>query len=402
MSGSSSFIGQPWAVREISLINPSDRAWLLHFCALLSRDSDAAEDLAQETLIEAWRHADRLRDPSEVRPWLTGIARNVHRRWARQQARQARRTLPTRQDSGGLIDQIPDDDAFDYEAKLDRKELATLLDRALGLLPVETRDLLIQHYIEESSHAEIAERLGLSKGTLSVRLHRGRLMLRRVLVDTMAEELAASGIVVPDDAGWHQTSLWCRYCGTRRLLGRMDADGVLTLRCPGCCRTPEESHTEHLLPESYRSTKGFKTLYRRSLELTHLEMTQALSGELGRCPICGAPLQTQIGRISGRPLVDGHWGITRACPNPRCSFHSAGGTFRVMTTLATVNLASPEGRRFWRDHSHLLALPEREIEHRGAPALVVSFQDMESPARLDVISHRTTFAMLGIYHVHSA
>ncbi len=41
---------------------PFERARLVRLCAKLTGDVDAAEDLAQETLFEAWRHAHKLRD----------------------------------------------------------------------------------------------------------------------------------------------------------------------------------------------------------------------------------------------------------------------------------------------------------------------------------------------------
>lgn len=388
----------------LDLISSDDRAWLLRLCAHLSRDADVAEDLAQETLIEAWRHLERLREPDQLRPWLTGIARNVYLRWSRQRAREAGRRLfaTTDQSGGGLLEQIPNNDAQTFDLELERQELATLLDRALGLLPVESRDLLIQHYIQESSQAEIAERLGLSQGALAVRLHRGRLSLRRVLADTMADELAASGITVPDDAYWHPTPLWCRYCGAHKLLARIHPDRMLVLRCPNCCRSHGEAHSEAQLPATYRVTKGYKTLYRSMLGQSHAETRAWLSGSPGTCPSCGTPLRVRLGALLASPLVGGHWGVQRHCPNSRCAVSEPNGVALDSTTLATMNLGSPEGRRFWQKHSHLLALPEREIEHQGVPAILVSFQDMESAARLDVISSRDSFETLGIHRVHAS
>jgi hypothetical protein len=39
---------------------PRDHARLVRLCATIVRDSTAGEDLAQETLLEAWRHRDKL------------------------------------------------------------------------------------------------------------------------------------------------------------------------------------------------------------------------------------------------------------------------------------------------------------------------------------------------------
>ena len=50
---------------------------LVRLCTQLSGSSEAAEDLAQETLYEAWRHRDHLDDPQGQARWHTAIARNV-------------------------------------------------------------------------------------------------------------------------------------------------------------------------------------------------------------------------------------------------------------------------------------------------------------------------------------
>ncbi|HEX6475422.1 MAG TPA: sigma factor, partial [Candidatus Limnocylindria bacterium] len=65
-----------------------DRARLVRVCAAISGDRQAADDLAQETLQEAWRHRDKLHEPAGFERWLNAIARNVCRRWARQRGRE--------------------------------------------------------------------------------------------------------------------------------------------------------------------------------------------------------------------------------------------------------------------------------------------------------------------------
>jgi hypothetical protein len=66
----------------------AQRRRLVRLCASLSGDRDAAEDLAQETLLEAWRNAGKLTDPAGVDRWLAAVARNVCKRWARGRARE--------------------------------------------------------------------------------------------------------------------------------------------------------------------------------------------------------------------------------------------------------------------------------------------------------------------------
>ena len=49
---------------------------------------DPIEDLAQETLVEAWRHVHKLRGHEGLRSWLSAIARNVCRCWLQRQGRE--------------------------------------------------------------------------------------------------------------------------------------------------------------------------------------------------------------------------------------------------------------------------------------------------------------------------
>jgi Sigma-70 region 2 len=57
------------------LWHDGQRRPLVRLCAVLTGDRDAAEDLAQETLLEAWRNAHKLHDPSGAERWVAAIAR---------------------------------------------------------------------------------------------------------------------------------------------------------------------------------------------------------------------------------------------------------------------------------------------------------------------------------------
>jgi DNA-directed RNA polymerase specialized sigma24 family protein len=65
----------------------AQRRRLVRLCAGISGDHGAAEDLAQETLLEAWRNRHKLHDPAGADRWLAAIARNVCRRWASSRGR---------------------------------------------------------------------------------------------------------------------------------------------------------------------------------------------------------------------------------------------------------------------------------------------------------------------------
>ncbi len=146
---------------------------LVRLCTHLTGDRHIAEDLAQETLLEAWRNADKLRAPDKRPQWLAGIVRRLWLSWARTQYRGLPHLVQ--------VAETETADDLDLELELERNELAQLLDRALGLLPAETRQVLVERYVRESPHAEIAELLGLPLGTVKRRMRLGLERVRQAM-----------------------------------------------------------------------------------------------------------------------------------------------------------------------------------------------------------------------------
>lgn len=86
--------GAYFTLDDLSQALVAERPRLVGLCRRLTGSSDASEDLAQETLLEAWRLLDRLREPEGLRPWLDAVARNVCHRWARVNGRERARLAP--------------------------------------------------------------------------------------------------------------------------------------------------------------------------------------------------------------------------------------------------------------------------------------------------------------------
>lgn len=266
---------------------PPERERLVRYCSRFTGDPHAAEDLAQQTLLEAWGCERTLRDPRARQGWLFGIARNLCLMRARGRAREVSRLASL--DEGGwespeLNGRLADE--FDLEVELEREDLARLLDRAMALLPPATRRVLTERYLEESPQAEVAERLGLTEGAVEARLHRGRLALRRILTTDLADEAAAHGLVSPGDAGWRETRLWCPECGRHRLLGYLDAErGEFAVRCPGCC-VPGSNLAYAVSDELFGGVKSFMPAFSRLMLVGSIYFGEALAHGVVPCAVC--------------------------------------------------------------------------------------------------------------------
>jgi len=137
-----------------------------------------AEDVVQEAMVLAYANYRSLRDPRAFGAWLRGIVR--HRCY------RALRTEPAT---------VPWD-AMD-ECEKDRTAyLNPIWDQvhdAVESLAPEQRQLVQMHYEQGLSQSEIATTLGLSAGTVNMRLHAARSRLKRRL-NLMNKEITAGGI----------------------------------------------------------------------------------------------------------------------------------------------------------------------------------------------------------------
>jgi RNA polymerase sigma factor (sigma-70 family) len=370
----------------------AERPRLVGLCARLSGDPSVAEDLAQETLAEAWRLLARLRQPEGLASWLNAIARNVCLRWERQRGRETARSaelLPD-DDTGDDLDTLPAADG-ELSIYLERAELVALLDRALALLPDDTRAALVATYVRELPHLEVAARLGLSEGALRVRLHRGRLALRRVLTGDLRDEANALGLPLPEElqTGWRQTRIWCPFCGNTPLEYRRDAErGSYMYRCTGLC------HYEGVIAgQAYPNCADGRSspkpiLSRQCLTLDHY-YRDMLATDRGHCDICGSPLH--VYRRTPDQIIDPlprEHGIVLECP--RCGPFDGSSAWHLM-------LDTPETQRFWRRHPRMRALPVSEVEAEGRPALVTGFESTDGQARLVIVSDRWTYEVLRVH-----
>lgn len=137
-------------------------------------DADEALDLLQETFLSAHAALDRYDPGRPLRAWLTTIALNKCRDWARRRA--VRRLIAFALPIDGAAESVAEDrPPHDIEAA-DRDELARV-SRAIAELPSNLRNVLVLRTIEGLSQEDTAAVLRLTGKAVETRLRRARLKL---------------------------------------------------------------------------------------------------------------------------------------------------------------------------------------------------------------------------------
>jgi RNA polymerase sigma-70 factor, ECF subfamily len=134
---------------------------IVHGLLLARVARDEVDDLVQDVFLTAWRRLDGLRDPAAFGGWIAMIARNratdFHRRTTE-------------------FVELPEN--LESPASASGEADANVALAAIRSLPDAYRETLILRLVEGLSGPEIAERTGLTPGSVRVNLHRGMKMLR--------------------------------------------------------------------------------------------------------------------------------------------------------------------------------------------------------------------------------
>lgn len=153
-------------------------AALWAFCLhLTGNDRARAEDVAQETLLRAWRNAAVLEESNgSVRSWLFTVARNiVIDEW---RSHRAVSEVP--------VADVPEDG--DLADQSDQLLLSWVVAEALTQLSPDHRAVLVECFYRGRPVADAARRLGVPEGTVKSRTHYALRSLKLAL-----EEMGVSG-----------------------------------------------------------------------------------------------------------------------------------------------------------------------------------------------------------------
>ena len=136
-----------------------------------------AEDLTEQTFLQAYRHFERAQRESAgrpLRPWLIRIAHNLAANYYRDKSRKPQTNL----EDAGVLSAL-----HDTESLVEGREEVQQVLAGVAKLPEDRRDALIMRFALDMDNREIARALGRSDGATKVLIHRAIKQLEGELGD---------------------------------------------------------------------------------------------------------------------------------------------------------------------------------------------------------------------------
>jgi RNA polymerase sigma-70 factor (ECF subfamily) len=370
---------------------------LLRLARLNGVAADEAEDVVQETYIEAWKHLENLREPERFASWLDGICRNICKRHKHTLATHLHtNALPVYEDESDAINlDVFDAQGIDPIEELERQDMHILLDRALGYLSAGTRELIELCYLAELPQREVAQRLDMSLGALELKLHRARRQLRQVLNGELRADAAAFGLLLKEDEAmaWQETRQWCWLCGKKRMRGMFERwpSGLmgLRLRCPDCSLQYDMDMTNTAGIVSLEGLRSFRPAMKRALQGAAAYYSIVLNEH--RCGICQARVQLRL--------------VDRTTPSepPKPYDQLPQGTYlRIdcpncgpcLCELVSIQLLNPSILSFIQNRSRVISEPNITATYAGQDAIRSRLIDLSTSEQITVMTHPETLQVM--------
>ena len=166
--------------------------WMLALATRILRDAGLAEDAVQEAFLNALRGLDSFEGRSSVRTWLHRITVNAALTKLRQLKRRAEQPIN---------EYLPEFDRYEcrieapwtylapLEDVLENDDLRAQVNKSINELPDSYRIVLQLRDIEGCDTKEVAALLGISESNVKVRLHRARVVLKKLLEPILRGEV---------------------------------------------------------------------------------------------------------------------------------------------------------------------------------------------------------------------
>ena len=157
---------------------------IYRFCCFLTRSRDLADDLYQESFLKAME-VERSVDECMMKNFVIGIAANIWKNTWRKEKRRRKVVSTTEFDAEYMYEPAFGDTEQNGNPQdtYIREETRQIVIRAVDTLPDRYRIILLMYYSADMTTQEIADQLGMSKGTVTSRLMRARDKVRRNLED---------------------------------------------------------------------------------------------------------------------------------------------------------------------------------------------------------------------------
>jgi RNA polymerase sigma-70 factor, ECF subfamily len=158
------------------------KARILNYLAGYINDVHAAQDLTQDTFINAYRNIETLMKMERFSSWLYTIATNLAKNYliAKSRVKQESLEKPISQDGELTLSDVIGDTEKQPDKEMDRKILEEDIQTALYALPPIYKEVLLLCDVDCLSYEEAAEILNCNIGTIGSRLNEARRKFRDI------------------------------------------------------------------------------------------------------------------------------------------------------------------------------------------------------------------------------
>ncbi len=157
------------------------RLTIFHIVLKIVRDSEAANDLVQETFMKAFSSLATYRSEYKFSTWLYRIGANSAIDYLRKQKIRTLSLDSPHEMADGSVDLNVPDNSYNPERDLMEREKRISIDEAIESLPEKYRIVIVYRHRDDKTYEEISEALRIPIGTVKARIFRARELLKKKL-----------------------------------------------------------------------------------------------------------------------------------------------------------------------------------------------------------------------------